>query len=64
MEIRPDHLDVKESTYTRGYYECPVYRTSARGATFIWAANLKMRDDSESEDTWTLNGTCLLLTDD
>jgi len=62
--ITPDKTEIKREQFTKGYYQCPVYRTTARGATFIWAANLKMRDMDEKEDTWTLNGTCLLLADD
>lgn len=61
VEIRPVDLKEKLDRYTRGYYTCPVYKTGARGATFVWDANLKMRDDNEPEDFWTLCSTCLIL---
>lgn len=54
IEIRPEKNQIKAEVFTKGYQQCPVYRTSSRGATFICPANMKMRDDSESEDTWTL----------
>ncbi|XP_077967769.1 dynein beta chain, ciliary-like [Styela clava] len=43
---------------TRNIYECPVYKTKARGATFVWTFNLRSRDKPAK---WTLGGVALLL---
>eukprot|EP00388_Colpodella_angusta_P034964 GDKK01034418.1.p1 GENE.GDKK01034418.1~~GDKK01034418.1.p1 ORF type:complete len:1450 (+),score=482.90 GDKK01034418.1:98-4351(+) len=44
-------------------YHCPVYVTSARGATYVTTANLRMNmDDTESK--WVMAGVAALLSDD
>jgi len=44
-----------------GYYECPVYVTSARGGNFIFKAWLKMESDEADPRRWILAGMSLLL---
>jgi dynein heavy chain len=39
-----------------------MYVTSARGATFVYTANLNMEDEFPTK--WILSGTCLLMSDD
>ncbi len=50
--VTQDKLDV------RGTYECPVYHTQQRGATYIWNFHLKTRDKPSK---WVLAGAALLL---
>lgn len=52
----------REQKRVEGQYECPMYVTSARGATFVYTANLTMED--ENPNKWILSGTCLLMSDD
>lgn len=52
--LRVDHSKV-------GYYECPVYVTSARGGTFIFKAWLKLESDEADPRKWVLAGMCLIL---
>jgi len=47
-----------------GQYNCPVYYTTLRGATFIFKANLNMESEDSDQAKWILSGTCLLLADD
>ena len=47
-----------------GQYDCPVYYTTLRGATFIFKANLNMESEDSDPSKWILSGTCLLLADD
>ncbi|KAL8567586.1 hypothetical protein ACOMHN_054399 [Nucella lapillus] len=42
----------------RNVYDCPVYKTKSRGATFVWTFNLKSK---EKPSKWTLGGVALLL---
>ena len=42
----------------RNVYDCPVYKTKARGHTFVWTFNLKTK---EKASRWTLGGVALLL---
>ncbi|KAK7113097.1 dynein beta chain, ciliary-like [Littorina saxatilis] len=42
----------------RNVYDCPVYKTKSRGATFVWTFNLKTK---EKASKWTLGGVALLL---
>jgi dynein heavy chain, axonemal len=44
-------------------YKCPVYVTSARGATYLFTANIRMEPD-ETQKRWILAGAALLLSDD
>ena len=46
---------------TQGIYECPVYITSARGATYIFLATLKTTVDNNK---WVLTGTAILMQSD
>ncbi len=43
---------------TKNIYECPLYKTRARGPTFVWTFNLKTKEKAAK---WTLGGVCLLL---
>ena len=47
-----------------GQYDCPVYYTTLRGATYIFKANLNMESEDSDPSKWILSGTCLLLADD
>merc|ERR1711991_56715 len=47
-----DKLDKK------GVYECPIYRTRARGPTYVWTLNLKTK---EKPSKWVLAGVSMLL---
>jgi len=47
-----------------GYYQCPIYVTSMRGATYICLATAKLENDDGDPKYWVLQGACLLLTDD
>ena len=46
---------------TAGFYECPVYVTSARGPTYVFTARLKMESDEFDEKIWVLAGVALLM---
>ena len=50
--IPVDRLDV------RNVYECPVYKTKLRGATYVWTFNLKSK---EKPAKWIMGGVALLL---
>jgi len=50
--ITQDKADV------RNMYECPVYKTRARGPTFVWTFNLRTR---EKPSKWVLAGVAILL---
>ncbi|VDD79742.1 unnamed protein product [Mesocestoides corti] len=43
---------------TRGTYVCPVYKTKARGSTFVWAFNLKTKAKPAK---WILGGVAIVL---
>ena len=49
---------------TKGYYECPVYYTTARGGTYIFTAYLKMENDETDPIQWVLAGVALILSTD
>jgi len=45
-----------------GFYECPVYRTTMRGPTYVFTAQLQMEsDEGDLSTTWVLAGTALLM---
>jgi len=44
-------------------YKCPVYVTSARGATYVTTANARM-DMDDKEQRWVLAGVAYMMTDD
>ena len=50
--IPVDKLDLK------GCYECPVYKTSQRGPTYVFNAQLKTKSPKER---WIMAGTCLMF---
>ena len=54
----------KEDIVTAGQYTCPVYTTSMRGGTFVFAANLSMESEDFDGNKWVLSGVCMLMTDD
>lgn len=43
---------------TKQTYECPVYKTRARGATYVWTFRLRSRERAAK---WVLAGVALLL---
>ena len=48
-----------------GYYECPVFVTSARGGTFVFSATLKMGEDlKDTQAKWVLAGVALLMSEE
>jgi dynein heavy chain len=53
-----------EQKIVSGMYNCPVYVTSMRGPTFVFAANLKMESEESKEERWVLAGVALLMADD
>lgn len=48
-------VDRQETKHT---YECPVYKTKARGLTYVWTFRLRSR---EKLAKWVLAGVALLL---
>jgi len=45
-----------------GFYDCPVYTTTARGATYVFTANLKMESEEPDADlNWILAGVGLFM---
>lgn len=48
-------VDRQETKHT---YECPVYRTNARGPTYVWTFRLKSKGKTAR---WVLAGVALLL---
>ncbi|XP_066570660.1 dynein axonemal heavy chain 11 [Amia ocellicauda] len=55
LYLRAIPLDRQE---LKNVYECPVYKTKARGPTYIWTFNLKTK---EKPAKWVLAGVALLL---
>lgn len=51
----------KSTQVTLGYYKCPVYITSARGATYVTTAYLKMESDEADPKKWILAGVALIM---
>lgn len=45
----------------RGFYDCPVYTTSARGATIVFNAPLQMESEDLDPHRWVLAGVALLM---
>ncbi|XP_029423391.1 dynein heavy chain 11, axonemal [Nannospalax galili] len=43
---------------TKNTYECPVYKTKARGPTYVWTFRLKSKEKTAK---WVLAGVALLL---
>lgn len=46
---------------TKGFYECPVYTTSARGATIVFTAWLQMESEDSDPHRWILAGVALIM---
>lgn len=44
-----------------GYYDCPVYITTARGATYVYTAKLRMESEEFDEKVWILAGVGLFM---
>merc|ERR1712032_130560 len=70
-EMTPKELDPKipymnvfavkiKDRITIGYYECPVYYTTARGATYIFTAFMKMESEESDPNKWVLAGVALV----
>lgn len=45
----------------KGFYRCPVYTTSARGATIVFTAFLQMESEDTDPHKWVLAGVALLM---
>jgi len=52
---------LRQEQVKEGMYECPVYVTSARGATYTFTAYLKMESEEFDEKIWILAGVALLM---
>ena len=61
MHVFAVHMSEKNTT---GYYECPVYYTTARGGTFIFRAYLRMESEETDPNMWVLAGVALILSTD
>jgi len=44
-----------------GFYDCPVYVTSMRGATYVFLAKLKMESEEFDDKLWVLSGCALVM---
>lgn len=44
-----------------GYYDCPVYVTTMRGATYVFTAKLKMESDEFDSKLWVLAGVAMIM---
>lgn len=44
-----------------GYYDCPVYVTTMRGATYVFTAKLKMESDEFDHKLWILAGVAMIM---
>lgn len=44
-----------------GFYDCPVYITTARGATYVFTAKLKMESEDFDEKLWILAGVAMVM---
>jgi len=44
-----------------GFYECPVYVTTMRGATYVFTALLKMESDEFDAKLWVLAGVAMIM---
>lgn len=49
---------VPDGKEDKGVYQCPVYKTEARGATYVFAAQLKTKHPPQK---WVLAGVALIL---
>jgi len=65
VQVKAVDVDHKQ---THNIYTCPMYVTSARGATFVTAATLKHDEPSPAPNAvhpnnkWIMAGVCILLT--
>lgn len=50
-----------ENKKTKGFYDCPVYTTSARGATIVFTAGLQMESEDSDPHRWVLAGVALIM---
>uniref|UniRef100_A0A8C8VJF2 Dynein axonemal heavy chain 11 n=1 Tax=Pelusios castaneus TaxID=367368 RepID=A0A8C8VJF2_9SAUR len=48
----------RDQQETKNMYECPVYKTKTRGATYVWTFKLKSKEKAAK---WVLAGVALLL---
>jgi len=51
----------RKNKKTKGFYDCPVYTTSARGATIVFTASLQMESEDTDPNKWILAGVALLM---
>lgn len=54
-------IERKDQVGPAGYYDCPVYITTARGATYVFTAKLRMESEDFDEKTWILSGVGLFM---
>jgi len=51
----------RKDVISAGFYDCPVYVTSARGATYVFLAKLKMESEEYDHKLWILSGMCIVM---
>lgn len=51
----------RQNQVSLGFYDCPVYVTTMRGATLVFKAKLKMESDDTDEKAWILSGVALFM---
>ncbi len=42
-------------------YECPVYMTTSRGPTYVFAAGLQLESEEQAVSKWILAGTAMVM---
>jgi len=53
---------IRRQDHTKaGFYECPVYSTTARGPTYVFTAWLKMESEEYDDKLWILAGVALVM---
>jgi len=66
-ELRPElpivHITAieRKDQVSVGFYDCPVYVTTMRGATYVFLAKLKMESEEYDFKLWILAGCCLVM---
>ena len=66
-DLKNDEYSIKDAIEKSkqvkvGFYECPVYITTARGGTYVFTAGLKMEsEEPDAELNWILSGVGLFM---
>lgn len=66
-ELRPElpivHITAieRKDQVSVGFYDCPVYVTTLRGATYVFTAKLKMESDEFDSKLWVLAGVAMIM---